>query len=114
MDDDGRDDDGIERVDDDVESDDSDEIPDFVTQENKRLNILVKEKKKAIKEVQKAFDQDFERHKILKEHLKNVEQEQLHTQGLIDAKNKETQSQNHMKQVTERQIGRLESEMKKL
>lgn len=31
MDDDGRDDDGIERVDDDVESDDSDEIPDFVT-----------------------------------------------------------------------------------
>lgn len=38
------------------------------------MNILVKEKKKAIKDVQKSFDQDFERHKILKEHLKNVEQ----------------------------------------
>lgn len=38
----------------------------------------------------------------------------LHTQGLIDVKNKETQSENHMKQVTERQTGRLESEMKKL
>lgn len=76
--------------------------------------MLVKEKKKTIKKVQKEYQQDFERHKILREHLKNVEQELLHTQSLIDAKNKETQSENHMKQVTERQAGRLEAEMKKM
>jgi hypothetical protein len=54
--------------------------------------LLVKQKKKTIKTVHKEYEQDFERHKILKEHLKNVEQELLHTQGLIDVKNKETQS----------------------
>lgn len=64
----------IDRPDEDYQSDDSDEIPEFVTEENKRLNMLVKEKKKTIKTVHKDFEQDFERHKILKEHLKNVEQ----------------------------------------
>lgn len=112
MSEDGRPDDEFEKVEED--SDNSDEIPEFANEENKRLNVLVKEKKKTIKKVQKEYQQDFERHKILKEHLKNVEQELLHTQSLIDAKNKETQSENHMKQITERQTGRLEAEMKKL
>ena len=114
MDDEPRDEPDKEVADEDYQSDDSDEIPEFATEENKRLNMLVKEKKKTKKIVEEEVRQDFERHKILKEHLKHVEQELLHTQGLIDVKNKETQSENHMKQVTERQTGRLESEMKKL
>lgn len=54
-----------------------------------------------------------ERKKILEEHLKNVEQELLHTKTLIDNKNKETETENHLWQITERQCGRLESEIKK-
>lgn len=51
---------------------------------------------------------------ILKEHAKNVEVELLHTQALVDAKNKEIESEDHLKQITERQTGRIESELRKL
>lgn len=49
----------------------------------------------------------------MEEHLKNVDQELLNTKALIDSKNKETETENHLWQVTERQSGRLESEIKK-
>ena len=69
--------------------------------------IQIREKKRIIKRGQKDFEKDFERKKILEEHLKNVDQELLHTKSLIDAKNKETETENHLWQVTERQSGRL-------
>lgn len=75
--------------------------------------MQIRQKKRYIKKVNKQFDKDFERKKILEEHLKNVDQELLNTKSLIDSKNKETETQNHMWQVTERQSGRLESEIKK-
>ena len=37
--------------------------------------------------------------KILEEHLKNVEMELVHTKSLIDNKNKETETENHLWQV---------------
>ena len=52
--------------------------------------------------------------KILQEHLKNVQAELLHTQALIDARNKEIESEDHLKQIAERQTGRIESELRKL
>lgn len=76
-------------------------------------NSKVKQKKRIINKVNKEYEKDYERKKILEEHLRNVDQELLHTKGLIDAKNKETETENHMWQVTERQAGRLESEISK-
>jgi len=43
-----------------------------------------------------------------------VQQELHHTQSLIEAKNKEIETEDHLKQVAERQVGRIESEMRKL
>lgn len=74
---------------------------------------LIRQKKRHIKKVNKEHNKDFERKKILEEHLKNVDQELLNTKSLIDSKNKETETENHMWQVTERQSGRLEQEIKK-
>jgi len=43
-----------------------------------------------------------------------VQQELIHTQALIDAKNKEIETEDHLKQLSERQTGRIESEIRKL
>jgi hypothetical protein len=43
-----------------------------------------------------------ERLKILVEHLKSVKMELVHTQSLVDNKNKEIETEEHMKQITER------------
>ena len=40
--------------------------------------------------------------------------ELVHTQSLVDAKNKEIETEEHMKQITERQSGRLKNEIEKL
>mmetsp|Transcript_47153 Transcript_47153/g.63946 ORF Transcript_47153/g.63946 Transcript_47153/m.63946 type:complete len:263 (-) Transcript_47153:1749-2537(-) len=40
--------------------------------------------------------------------------ELVHTQSLVDAKNKEIETEEHLKQVTERQSGRLRNEITKL
>lgn len=69
----------------------------------------IRQKKRHIKKVNKEYTKDFERKKILEEHLKNVDQELLNTKSLIDSKNKETETENHLWQVTERQSGRLEN-----
>lgn len=38
----------------------------------------------------------------------------MHTQQLIETKNKEIETEDHLKQVQERQVGRLEAEIRKL
>jgi coiled-coil domain-containing protein 39 len=52
--------------------------------------------------------------KILQEHLKSVKQELVHTQALVDGKNAEIETEEHMKQIAERQAGRLKNELTKL
>ena len=98
----------------DYDSEDEEEIPEYASEENKRLYVMVAKQKADFKKIRKEAEQLEERHKIIQDHAKNVEQEQLHLQALIDTKQKEIESENHMKQVTERQVGRLESEMRKL
>ena len=45
---------------------------------------------------------------------KSVQMELVHTQSLVDVKNKEIESEEHLKQVAERQSGRLKNEIEKL
>ena len=40
--------------------------------------------------------------------------ELVHTQSLVDTKNKEIETEEHMKQITERQSVRLKNEIEKL
>ena len=51
---------------------------------------------------------------MMKEHLKSVTNEQLHTQRLVDAKVKEISTEDHLKQLAERESGRFHAEFKKL
>ena len=72
------------------------------------------EKRRLTKELGEKIDEKSERVKILEEHLKNVKSELLNTQALIDEKNKQIETEDHLKQVTERQNGRIEEDLKKL
>ena len=76
--------------------------------------LQIKEKRKLIKELNTKIEDVHERSKVLKEHLKNVRSELINTQQLIDDKNKEIETEDHLKQLNERQIGRLKSGLRKL
>lgn len=45
--------------------------------------------------------------------MKNVKQELNHTQALYDAKNRQIETEDHFKQLSDRESGRLALEIKK-
>jgi len=93
---------------------DNDDFPEYANEHNKQLNQIIKEKRKLIKELNVKIEDVQERSKVIKEHLKNVRTELINTQQFIDDKNKEIETEDHLKQLNERQIGRLRSALRKL
>lgn len=74
----------------------------------------MREKVRLVHQLGLEIEEHQERLKIMAEHLKSVQMELVHTQSLVDAKNKEIETEEHMKQITERQSGRLKNEIEKL
>ena len=91
-----------------------DDFPEYANEQNKELNQIVREKIKMVQQLNIEIEEHNDRFKILQEHLKSVQQELVHTQSLVDQKNKEIESEEHLKQIAERQSGRLNNELKKL
>ena len=60
------------------------------------------------------IDDSKERVGILNEHHKNVHEELQQNEKLVDAKNKEIETEDHMKQMAEREAGRIMADAKKL
>jgi hypothetical protein len=94
--------------------DDDDDFPEYANEKNKQLNQIVKQKKKLINEIATNIEEKSSRLGVLKDHLKNVQNELVHTQALVDQKNKEIETEDHLKQITERQIGRIERELQRM
>lgn len=90
------------------------DFPSYANEDNKKVNNEIKEKKDFIYRFTEEIEEVEERVKILKEHFKNVQEELVHTQTLVDTEVKEIESEDHLKQLAERQIGRLYSELQKL
>lgn len=90
------------------------DFPDYANDQNKELNLIVKEKIQLIHHLNIEIEEHNERLKILQEHLRSVKQELIHTQALVDGKNAEIETEEHMKQIAERQAGRLKNELNKL
>ncbi|CAD8185682.1 unnamed protein product [Paramecium octaurelia] len=96
-----------------LNEEEDDDFPEYANEANKELNEKIKLKRRIIRDINSKIEEKSDKLKVLSEHLKNIQQELLHTQALIDTKNKEIETEDHLKQITERQIGRLQNEMTK-
>ncbi|TYZ67973.1 hypothetical protein PybrP1_011881 [[Pythium] brassicae (nom. inval.)] len=91
-----------------------DDLPLFADDKNKELHKKIRAKEKQFQSVKSDLTENKSRVEIMTEHLKNVKQELLHTQELHGAKLKEVASEEHMKQLAEREVGRIAQEMRKI
>merc|ERR1740138_678203 len=82
----------------------------YASEGNKQLDAEVKQKEGELEKVEEKLEADGERVKVMTDHLVNVQQELVNTQQLVDAKKREIDSEEHMKALTNRQLGRLKSE----
>lgn len=82
--------------------------------ENKQLEHEVSSAQKSIVAHKEQLDEHSDRIYAMSEHLRNVQQELQHTQELLNARKREIDTENHMKQIAEREEGRLNNEIKKI
>ncbi|BFZ06218.1 hypothetical protein BsWGS_09257 [Bradybaena similaris] len=82
--------------------------------ENKSLENEVKKKQTLLVRCQNELAETEERIGAMSEHLKNVRQELQYTQGVVNARQKEAQTENHMLKIAEREEGRLNQEIARL
>jgi len=86
-------------------------LPPFANKENKELDELVKTKERELESVNLAIEESADRIGVMNEHLANVKQELAYTQARVDAKKREYESEAHLKQLCEREGGRIQEEV---
>lgn len=89
-------------------------LPPFASEENKQLDAEVKRKEAELESVEEKLESDGKRVKVMTDHLVNVQQELVNTQQLVDAKKSESETEEHLKALTNRQLGRLKAEIVRL
>jgi len=82
--------------------------------ENKILEDEVQQKQKEIIRLQNELSVNEDRVYAISSHLKNVRQELQHTQALVNARQKEVETEQHLQKVAEREEGRLKQEIMRL
>ena len=80
-------------------------LPAFANAENRALSKALEDKEVQVETLAREAAENEERVKIMAEHLKHVKQELLHTQRLVEAKSKECKTEEHLKALSEREVG---------
>jgi coiled-coil domain-containing protein 39 len=93
---------------------DGDSLPPYASEANKQLDAEVKRKQAELENVEDQLESVGARVKTMTDHLINVQQELVNTQQLVDAKKNETSTEEHLKALTNRQLGRLKAEIVRL
>lgn len=91
-----------------------DDLPEFANDSNRELHRQLKANQKACALIASELAQTKERIETMNSHLASVRTETLHTQRLVNAKVKEIETEDHLKQLAERERGRYHMEYKKL
>lgn len=83
------------------------DFPEYASEANKAMNKNIINMKKKIKTLVDKIDDYKERYVVIKDHYENINQEIKNTQNLIEAKDKEVESEKHHNLILDRQIGKL-------
>jgi hypothetical protein len=83
----------------------ADSLPAFANNDVRVLDASVKAKERLLQKFIDEEEENKERVLVMSEHLKNVKQERLHSQQLLDAKDRDIQTELHLKQLAEREAG---------
>ena len=92
----------------------ADSLPTFANQEVRVLDAAVKAKERLLQKFIDEEEENKERVAVMAEHLKNVKSERLHSQQLLDAKDRDIQTELHLKQLAEREAGRVTTDISKV
>lgn len=87
-------------------------LPDFANAENKLLYEKVCAAEVRLQDLQIEYHKNEERVSIMIEHLKNVDAELIHTQALYDAKKRETENEEHLIKLANKESGKLNDDLK--
>ena len=85
----------------------TDEIPHWANDENRSIDKKLRKKKEKLEKITKNVAENRERVVVMDDHLKNVKNEIVQVQQVVDAKNKEIKTEDHLKQLAERATGRV-------
>jgi UDP-glucose:O-linked fucose beta-1,3-glucosyltransferase len=94
------------------ESQNFDSLPIFANAENKKLDAEIKENTAKLADLNANIEDNESRINAMLIHMKNIKQELLHTQSVCEARNRSIETEDHLKQIAERQSGRLKNEIK--
>jgi chromosome segregation ATPase len=86
----------------------------FASEENKQLEAELRRKEAELQSVEEKLEADGGRVKVMTDHLVNVQQELVNTQQLVDAKKSEAETEDHLKALKNRELGRLKAEAVRL
>ena len=90
-----------------------DDLPLFANPDARKIDLDIKAKEEDIELKVDEIEDMKERVKVMKEHFKNVQQELEHTNSLFNAKQAEIHTEEHLKQLTSRALGRSQLDSKK-
>ena len=94
--------------------DENKDFPVFANKINKKLNEIISNYKKALRQLTKDIEEDKEMLKILKEHTASVENQVKNREKMVDEMTKNANTQAHTIEVIKRQIGKVKSQRKNL
>ncbi|KAJ3322439.1 Coiled-coil domain-containing protein 39, partial [Gonapodya sp. JEL0774] len=96
------------------ESDDILSLPPFANEENRKLADLIRQKQQELNAVVAELDDNTNRGDAMLSHMRNVQQEIDLSQHLFEARSREIETENHMRQIADREAGRLASDIRRM
>ncbi|KAJ3392845.1 hypothetical protein HDU84_003329 [Entophlyctis sp. JEL0112] len=89
-------------------------LPPFANAKNKEIAKQIHEKESKLNKLVSVLDDNTSRADAMTGHLKNVQQELKQTQALHDAKTRQIETEDHFKQLADRESGRLVLEIRRI
>jgi chromosome segregation ATPase len=91
-----------------------DDLPEFASAVNRDTHETILRKERKLARAERNATEHKDRIGVMDLHIKHVRQELQHTQSLLTSKTKEVETEDHLKQLSEREIGRVRGDLRKL